>query len=58
MNITKEQLIACIESATQTMKVKTPSEDYYAGPMDMCTETVEFVNPSLLINALHALEGE
>lgn len=56
MNITKEQLVKCIKEATQEVTVCTPSGDYYSRPDDWSEETIRFVHPQWLINAINSIE--
>ena len=55
MEITREQLIECIEKATREMEVHAPSRDYYARSGDSYTETITYISPQGLIEAINGL---
>lgn len=51
-HVSLDQLIAAIDAATTTIKIKVPSTDYYARPGEAETETLTYISPSKLIEAL------
>ena len=54
-----EMLIECVEESTISMKVATPSQCYYARRGDFEEDTISFVSPQMLVEALKArLEKE
>jgi len=55
MEITREQLIECIEKATREMDVHVPCRDYYARRGDSATETIKYICPDGLIEAINGL---
>lgn len=57
MEITREELVACIEKATREMDVHVPCRDYYARRGDSATETIQYISPQGLIEAINDLGG-
>lgn len=51
-----EDLIKCIEIATYTTVVHTPSNDYYWRPGDVQEETITFVDANTLLEELKKLQ--
>jgi hypothetical protein len=58
MNITIDQLKEAIQASTRQIKVCTPSNDYYARSEDWERDTINYVSPRLLVEALDALMKE
>lgn len=58
MNITIEQLIACVQNATKKLDVAYQSDDYYATRGELSTTEIEYVDPDSLIYYLRELKNE
>lgn len=51
-----EQLEEAIKDASVTIKIKVPSQDYYARPGDADTESLTYISPYKLLEALNLLK--
>jgi hypothetical protein len=51
-----DSLIIAIERAIESKKILVPSTDYYRRAGDSDEETIEFINPSLLLIELREME--
>ncbi|WP_407305340.1 hypothetical protein [Acinetobacter sp.] len=53
MNITIEQLRECVEASRRTIKVHTPSTDYYARSGDHDTDELTYMGPERFLEAVN-----
>lgn len=54
---TIDAVIRCVEDATQTITVCTPSDDYYRRSEDWTSDKLTYVCPRTLVEALTNLKG-